>query len=99
MEPFRVIATGVRHFRDYALLRAGLDHLLQHRRPGVVIHARCGRGTDALATTATARTRRRESAATRTWLATRTPRLSYGIRLTATSATSWGAVGARAFPF
>jgi hypothetical protein len=50
MRPFRVSVTGVRHFRDYARLRASLDHLLQHCLPDVVIFSRCGRGTDALAT-------------------------------------------------
>jgi hypothetical protein len=48
--PFRGTEQGVRHFRDYARLRAALDHLLQHRLPDVVILSRCGRGTDALAT-------------------------------------------------
>jgi hypothetical protein len=47
---FRVIVTGVHRFTDYAQLRAALDHLLQHHLPEVVILSRCGRGTDALAT-------------------------------------------------
>src|SRR5438876_2305067 len=47
---FRVIVTGVRHFHDYARLRDLLDHLLRNRLPDVVILSRCGRGTDALAT-------------------------------------------------
>ena len=47
---FRVVVTGVRHFHDYRRLRDTLDHLLVNRRPGVVILSRCGRGTDALAT-------------------------------------------------
>src|SRR5437868_3945074 len=50
MGPFRVIVTGVRHFRDYARLRDALDHLLRHRLPDVVILSRCGRGADAPAT-------------------------------------------------
>jgi hypothetical protein len=50
MGPFRVIATGVGHFRDYARLRHALDRLLQNRLPDVVILSRCGRGTNALAT-------------------------------------------------
>ena len=50
MGPFRVIVTGVRGFTDYARLRDTLDRLLRNRLPGVVILSRCGRGTDALAT-------------------------------------------------
>jgi hypothetical protein len=50
MEPFRVIVTGVRHFTDYARFRDLLDHLLSNRIPDIVILSRCGRGTDALAT-------------------------------------------------
>jgi hypothetical protein len=50
MGPFRVIVTGIRHFHDYARLRDLLDRLLSGRLPEVVIHSRCGRGTDALAT-------------------------------------------------
>jgi hypothetical protein len=50
MGPFRVIVTGVRHFRDYARLRDLLDWLLARRLPEMVILSRCGRGTDALAT-------------------------------------------------
>jgi hypothetical protein len=47
---FRVIVTGVRHFTDYARLRDALDRLLARRLPDDVILSRCGRGTDALAT-------------------------------------------------
>jgi hypothetical protein len=50
MGHFRVIVTGMRHFHDYARLRDLLDHLLANRLPDVVILSRCGRGTDALAT-------------------------------------------------
>jgi hypothetical protein len=47
---FRVILTGVRHFRDYARLRDLLDHLPSNRLPDVAVLSRCGRGTDAVAT-------------------------------------------------
>jgi hypothetical protein len=50
MGQFRVIATGVRGFHDYARLRDLLDRLLSNRLPNVVIHSHCGRGADALAT-------------------------------------------------
>jgi hypothetical protein len=50
MGPFRVVVTGVRHFHTYARLRDLLDKLLANRLPNVVILSRCGRGTDALAT-------------------------------------------------
>jgi hypothetical protein len=50
MEPFRVIVTGVRQFRNYARLRAVLDAALARRLPDVVILSGCGSGTHALAT-------------------------------------------------
>jgi hypothetical protein len=50
MGPFRVLVTGVRHSHDYARLRDRRDRLLRERLPDVVILSRCGRGTDALAT-------------------------------------------------
>jgi hypothetical protein len=50
MGPFRVIVTGVGAFHDYTRLRDLLDSLLVNRLPDVVILSRCGRGTDALAT-------------------------------------------------
>jgi hypothetical protein len=50
MGPFRVVVTGTHQFRDYGRLRDLLDKLLAHRLPDVVILSRCGRGTDARAT-------------------------------------------------